>query len=414
MHHEYSILTGYLKVVVTGSSCERFFQLCVRNGISLCQVKAGEDQFTMMMKASDFLKIKRLVKKCRIHISIYQKCGFPFFLKQHRKRKFLLLGWIWCCFFLYLLSLHIWKIEIHGNQEITREQLMQYLEDSGIGYGSLKRKIDCKQTAADIRNAFPEVTWVAVKKEGTLLDINLKENTDSVYPVLPQKLLSDTGGTSLIAACDGIVADIVTRSGVACVKSGQRIQKGDLLVSGVIPITNDENEVISRRYVQADADVILEMTDTCTITIPREQTKTIFSDETDKYYLKFFHLFFSTKFDLSKDTQAEVLQEEHQAALFSDFYLPVIWGKIRVRSYQEYPQLLADRELKKMAMRQMDKIIAEKKEKGVQILKKNVRIEAGMTFCKCICTFVAYTSDTERIPSMQEERMENNEEGTSS
>ena len=57
-------------------------------------------------------------------------------------------------------------------------------------------------------------------------------------------------------------------------------------------------------------------------------------------------------------------------------------------------------------------IIAEKKEKGVLILKKKVRIETGMTFCKCVCTYQAYTSDTRRIPSMQTEVMEDNEEGT--
>ena len=78
----------------------------------------------------------------------------------------------------------------------------------------------------------------------------------------------------------------------------------------------------------------------------------------------------------------------------------------------QYPVLLSDRKLKELSIQRLDKFIAEKKDKGVQILKKNVRIETGMTFCKCVCTYQAYTSDTRRIPSMQTEVMEDNEEGT--
>ena len=86
MQNEYSLLTGYIRVSVTGCSCERFFNLCVNHGIPLYQIAGGDENFTMTMKAEDFLKIKRLVKKCRVHVSVTRKYGFPFFLKQHRKR----------------------------------------------------------------------------------------------------------------------------------------------------------------------------------------------------------------------------------------------------------------------------------------------------------------------------------------
>ena len=412
LHHNF-FWTGCLRVRITGDSCERFLNLCVNHEISFCRICRDQDGYTSIMMAGDFLKIKRLVKKSGVHIRIVQKSGMPFFLKQHRKRKLLLLGWIWCCFFLYLLSQHIWKIEIHGNQEITREQLMQYLNDSSIGYGSAKKNIDCKQTAADIRNAFPKVTWVAVRKQGTLLKIDLKENTDQSYSVLPEETSFDSSGSSLVAACDGTVTDMVIRSGVACVAIGQEVQKGDLLVSGIIPVTNDENEVVAQEYVNADADIVLEISDTYTSIISREQMQILFSEEVKhRYYLKFFQQFFSTLTDLPDTTQHEIVTEEHQLTLFSDFYLPVIWGKIRIRTFAQYPVLLSDRKLKELSIQRLDKFIAEKKEKGVQILKKNVRIETGMTFCKCVCTYQAYTSDTRRIPSMQTEVMEDNEEGT--
>ena len=82
MQNEYSLLTGYIRVSVTGCSCERFFNLCVNHGIPLYQIAGGDENFTMTMKAEDFLKIKRLVKKCLVHVSVTRKYGFPFFLKH--------------------------------------------------------------------------------------------------------------------------------------------------------------------------------------------------------------------------------------------------------------------------------------------------------------------------------------------
>lgn len=98
LHHNF-FWTGCLRVRITGDSCERFLNLCVNHEISFCRICRDQDGYTAIMMAGDFLKIKRLVKKSGVHIRIVQKSGMPFFLKQHRKRKLLLLGWMWCCFF---------------------------------------------------------------------------------------------------------------------------------------------------------------------------------------------------------------------------------------------------------------------------------------------------------------------------
>ena len=149
----------------------------------------------------------------------------------------------------------------------------------------------------------------------------LSENTDRSYSTLPEETLPDSSGSSLVAACDGTVTDMVIRSGMACVSIGQEVQKGDLLVSGIIPVTNDENEVVAQEYVNADADIVLEISDTYTSIILREQIQTFFSKETQQgYYLKFFQHFFSTLTDIPDTTQQEVVKEEHQLTLFSDFY----------------------------------------------------------------------------------------------
>lgn len=409
MYHRNSILKGYLCIRITGSSCERFLFLCTNHQIILSKIKGTQNHYTAFMKASDFLKIKRLVKKTGVHVSIIQKYGLPFFLRQHRKHKCLLLGWIWCCFFLFLLSVHIWRIDINGNSKITREQIMSYLSDTHVGYGTPKYRIDCKQMASDIRAAFPDLTWVAVKKQGTMLEIDLKENTDSNLTISEQFSDSEVNGSSLIANYDGTITEIITRKGIPKVTAGQKVKKGDILVSGEIPVTNDENEVIATEYVNADADIILNISGTYTDCFSRSVKKTVYPQkEKIHFYIKIFGQYFFQKDDREEFADSEILTEEKQLTLFSDFYLPVIFGVVRIHPCDTKTVFLSEEDAKKTALLHLDKFIKEKKEKGVQILKKNVRIDTGVTVCKCICTYQAYVSDHGRIPAIT---MAENQEG---
>ena len=62
-------------------------------------------------------------------------------------------------------------------------------------------------------------------------------------------------GNDLIAEKDGIIQEIVTRSGVPMVHAGDEVKAGDLLVSGRVEIKNDSQEVVGYQYVNADADI---------------------------------------------------------------------------------------------------------------------------------------------------------------
>ena len=411
LHHNF-FWTGCLRVRITGDSCERFLNLCVNHEIPFCEICRDQDCYTAIMMAGDFLKIKRLVKKSGVHICIVQKSGMPFFLKQHRKRKLLLLGWIWCCFFLYLLSIHIWRIDICGNQEVTTMQMLSYLEQNEIRPGSLSRKIDCKKIAADIRNAFPGITWVAVKKQGTLLEINIKENTDSAYTMDQGVRFSDSEGSSLASVCDGRILDIVTREGVTCVQEGDQIRKGDILVSGAIPVTNDDGEITNIRYVNADADILIETSGTYTDTFPRSGQQDTYPDQGQvNWYLKIGNQIFSTGKIRETSETSDLMVEETQLSLFPGFYLPVCLGKVICHEVESHSIFLSEEAAKEKAERRLEKFITENAEKGVQIFKKNVKIETGMTICKCVCNYQAYISETRSIPATQ---VEDNEERTNS
>ena len=57
-----------------------------------------------------------------------------------------------------------------------------------------------------------------------------------------------------------MIDSMVTRQGTPLVRAGDEIKKGQELVSGIVDITDDSQEVIRYAYVQADADIYIRHT----------------------------------------------------------------------------------------------------------------------------------------------------------
>ena len=74
-------------------------------------------------------------------------------------------------------------------------------------------------------------------------DDSKKENTDTV----PQKVNKEEKVTDLVASENGEVVEMIARSGVPLVSVGDKVKKGDVLVSGRVEIKNDAKEVVEYR-----------------------------------------------------------------------------------------------------------------------------------------------------------------------
>ena len=244
---------GYLKIQLIGYSPERFLNICKNKNIIVWDIKSKEQQYEMCILLKDFKKLKPLCKKTGTRIKIIDKIGFPFYVNQLKYRKAFLTGFLLSLLILYLTSFHIWSIEIKGNQKLTSDVICTYLNNQTIHLGTHKNQLNCKKLAAEMRKEFEEIIWVSVSIDGTKLSIELKENADA--KVLNKENISG----DLIAKYDCTITRIITRNGIPMVQIGDEVKKGDILVSGSIPVLNDNKEIVSTKYVKADADIYGEM-----------------------------------------------------------------------------------------------------------------------------------------------------------
>ena len=253
-----------LRISVTGESYDRFLNLCANHGIALWNLEYHGNAYEMDISVQGFRMLRPLVKKSRTRVRIIRRQGLPFFLYRCRKKKMLFAGLLCGILLLYFMSCFLWRIDIEGNQQITRGQICRYLETVHIENGTRISVIDCKELAAMLRKQFDAFTWVSVKQEGTRLLIQVKESTDPEANVENNEKKETEGTnpanlpTDLIADKNGVITSMITRKGVPMVSVGDTVKKGDLLVKGELEILDDSGEVSGYQYCASDADIFLK------------------------------------------------------------------------------------------------------------------------------------------------------------
>lgn len=361
---------GFLQVRLSGYSPERFLNMCSAGGIEIWDLQYCQGEYEYYTTAKGFKQCKPLVRKAKVRLKILKKLGLPFFLHRNRTRKLFFGGLVSFFLLLYITSLFVWDINFEGNYFYTDDTLTKYLSSQEIHHGMRKSGISCEELEAGIRNRFPEITWVSARVSGTRLLVKIKEN--QVLSSIPVK---EETSADIVASLPGTITKMVVRSGVAQVSSGMEVEKGQLLVSGQIPILNDSEELVRTHYVQADADIYARTGHKYEKKMPllrKVQAKT--GKEKTGFFLKIFDYSGVFLMPSRKESTWTYTMEEQQLKLFSNFYLPIYYGTIHGQEFVSYERFYTKQEKNQLAQTTLEQFLKNLMEKGVQIIENDVRI----------------------------------------
>ncbi len=233
--HLWNYIRGYVIIIVTGKSIERFINICSKRQILLWDiVRADMDSASMKASIRGFRLMRPAARKsgCRVHIK--KRCGLPFFLYRFKRRKGFKLGLLIFAAFLILSVSIIWDIEIIGCKSEMIPQVMNVLNVDNIGRGSFKMKLNPKDIASKIALNVDQIAWAGVEIKGVKLFITIKDSIDA--PVL----INNNESFNIIAERDGLVKNMEVYAGNALVKEGETVRKGQVLVSGKLESKNPE------------------------------------------------------------------------------------------------------------------------------------------------------------------------------
>ncbi len=357
--------------------------LCSNHDILLWDIKNQGEYYTMCITVSGFRKLKGIVKKTGTKVAIQERCGLPFFIPRMKKRKIFLIGLLGSLVFWMWMSTFIWAVDISGNYSISEDIFMDFLRNHNVYVGMKRSKVDIEELEKKIRQDFEIVTWTSARIDGTRLVIQVRENEvdtggEKMGEITGQeeiKTAKNEFGSDLVAEEDGVIVNMVTRQGVPQVSVGMEVKKGDILVSGSVPVYNEDSTVKFYQYYDADADVYIRRQLRKKEELPLHYEKKEYTgEEKREMLLSIMDKDLVFRMGKIKYENYDKITDKKQVKLLENFYLPFYYGKSVNREYIVMDNIYTEKEVKAIFSEKLIKYIESLEEKGVQIIKKNVTI----------------------------------------
>lgn len=230
---------GYVIIRVEGLTLEKFLNLASNNDIYLWDIKRI-DYTLLEMKVSTkgFKALKNVISKTGCRVYLVRKVGFPFFVNKLKNRKMLGFGFLLFLGLIFFLTSFIWDIEIMGNKDIKDEKFLSVLEDIGIKIGTIKYNIDESEAKNAILNNIDALSFVNIEIKGTKLVVEVKEQD------LPPSIIDKDSPCHIVAKKKGVIEKVIAKNGKSIVKEGDIVNRGQILISGIIEDEDSEKGFI--------------------------------------------------------------------------------------------------------------------------------------------------------------------------
>lgn len=366
-------IRGYLRIRVSGFSPERFMNLCSNKGILLSNIVREGGVYYMDINLKGFWELRPIVRKTGTKVVVLERYGLPFFLPKLLKRKVFVGGLVFTAVFWIWSSLYIWDIEFLGNYRITVDMLETFLQENNVNIGMKKDELNIELLEKKMRRQFSEITWASAKLEGTKLLIAIKENDAPI--ILTQE--KEAPGKNLVSEYDGTIVSIIVRSGVPKVVIGDTVEKGAILVEGMVPVYNDDTTLREYIYVDADADIVLEHVRSFSARLSFDHIEKEYTGrEKKRHYLRFGEKEWRIPQERPFLIYDSVIRES-RPLLFEKLSIPVYIGSYLHREYVNMEYEYSLDEAREQLNKKLTAFLTSLEEKGVQIIEKDVKIDTN-------------------------------------
>ena len=370
-------MSGYVDIVVEGYYIERFINICNSRQIFLWNIRK-DNSITLYasIEAKRFKDLKDICKRTKCKVKIKNKKGFPFTVKKYKKRKVFLILLLIIILAIIALSRFIWNIDVEGNVDISKEEIMQLAEDHGLAIGASKGKIDTKEIINNIRLERDDIAWVGIDIKGTNAIIKIVEADEK------PEIVNEDEYCNIVADKDAIITKVSAQNGTPLVKEGDVVTKGDIIIAGWL-----EGKYTGRQYVHSQGEVQARVWYTTTEKIALKETKKIETGNIEnKYSVKINNFQINLHKSLPNFQKYDTIEENKKLRLFSNFYLPL---ELVTYTYKEYEEVVVVHSFEEAKQMGIDKAAETLKEniEGKKVLDKQVQVKAEAEYIEVQVTY---------------------------
>ncbi|MFZ5648665.1 MAG: sporulation protein YqfD [Bacillota bacterium] len=230
-----SFIFGYVNILVRGENLEKFLNMAASRGIFLWDIKrVGQNEIFVKTRLSAVKPLRHIGRNTSTRFDFKNREGLPFMISRIKKRKSLIIGAMLFLLGLYILSSFVWFVDVKGNRSLASKEILGIAAEAGLKVGALKIRVDEVRVENLIRERLPEVSYVGVNVSGTRATIEIAEK------IIMQK--KETHPSDIVAGKAGLIKEVLVLVGNPAVKEGDTVVPGQVLISGVIPPPEIQNQ----------------------------------------------------------------------------------------------------------------------------------------------------------------------------
>ena len=163
------------------------------------------------------------------------------------------------------LSSVVWDIRIDGNVDVPDEAVELALSECGFDIGDLWLLKDRSRIENEVLIRYPSIAWININRRGTVAYVTVSETSSDGN----ESAHIDQGYANIVADVDCVIEEITVTRGVAVVKKGDSVRRGDILIAGIV---SSESDGI---LCHAEGTVIGRVSDTVSVEVAREHVERI-------------------------------------------------------------------------------------------------------------------------------------------
>ena len=357
-------LSGYRWVGTDAAHQTALVDLCFRLGVSYDHFQVCEDGVRFRTSARAAARLAGGCNGCGIPLCEQKRGGLWHLLWRYRRRAGILAGAVLAVALLILSSRFVWKIDVTGNEALTRDEIIDELAACGFGIGAYIPQLSTERLETEVLIASDRIAWIAIRMEGTHATVQVIERKEPPPPP------SNTPA-NLVAACDGQIEQLLLYRGNCLVSVGQAVRRGELLVSGLY-----DSSRFPYRYTRASGEVLARTEHTFCVEIPLSYTqKTDQKQKVESVTLKI--LGFSLK--IFKNCRndggsCDIIKEDHNLSFPFVSDLPLSVEVVKRQSYVELDAKYTEEEALELAYAALARSLATLSEEA-QLLEKQIETE---------------------------------------
>ena len=120
----------------------------------------------------------------------------------------------------------VMDIRIYCEDEISEDYVINKLEEKGFSVGCLWMNLDIDKIERALLTNSEEISWININRRGNVAYVELILNEE-------KKEEESYEYSNVVAGCDAVIEEITVNVGYPCVKVGDTVKAGDVLISGV-------------------------------------------------------------------------------------------------------------------------------------------------------------------------------------